>query len=307
MKTTANELTERWISGLWDIYLRRVPYAREYAAMVAARGGRVVFDHLAFRTLNINTGEQPAGIAALSHLLTRLGYHPAGSYHFDHQMLEAVHFEHQEERFPRVFVSQLQVGSLPLWARHLIQEVVDDTPYLLSDNAIELMNCLGSDGSVNEEAGVILSEELTGYFRKPWGMISRDAMLRINDVSQYGAWVLLHGNSVNHFAAAIHDQGVSDWPDIEETCQALAGAGIPMKKEIEGARGSLLRQSATQPVVERYLFPHPTGEEEMEWTYAYFELTERGWEEKGDTRRRFPGFIAGQASQLFQMTRTRAN
>ncbi len=307
MKTSASELTGTLLSSLWEGYLRRVPYARKYQEMVAARGGRLVIDHLAFRTLNIATGEQPAGIEALSHLLLHLGYHVAGSYRFDHQKLTAIHFEHEDEQYPRFFVSQLEVAELPVWTRDLIHEAVVDTPYLLSDVAIELMNCLGLDGTVNEEAGEILAAELTGYFRRPWPMISREAMLRINDVSQYAAWVLLHGNAVNHFAAAIHAQNVAEWPGIAETCQALAHAGIPMKEEIEGEEGSVLRQTATLPVVENYLFPGASGDEEMEWTYAYFELTERGFTGSGSDRKLFPGFITGQASQLFKMTRTRVN
>lgn len=43
----------------------------------------------------------------------------------------------------------------------------------------------------------------------------------------------------------------------------------------------------------------------MPWTYAYFELAERGQEiDLGTVRRvRFEGFLDGQATNLFEMTK----
>lgn len=308
MKTPVESLTELLISNLWTSYIRRVPYARTYANLVESLGGQVKFDHLAFRTLNTTTGEQPSGILAFSHLLHHLGYRKAGTYRFEKQKLSAVHFEHAGGLLPRMFVSQLEVRELPEWAIHLIHDVVDDSPYVLSDEAIELMNCLANNGSINQEAAEILVEELTGYFRRPWKMPSKETMLRINDVSQYGAWVLLHGNSVNHFAASFNAQRVTRWPDLESACGALTEAGVPLKSEIEGDPGSPLRQTATLPVVENYQFPDLWGDfDDMEWTYAYLELTERGTIMQGDEKKLFPGFITGQASQLFKMTQTRKN
>ncbi len=308
MKTPVESLTDMLIGNLWQSYLRRVPYARTYVDLVESMGGEVKFDHLAFRTLNTTTGEQPSGILALSHLLHHLGYRKAGTYRFEKQKLSAVHFEHSGGKLPRMFVSQLEVRELPGWAIHLIHDVVDDSPYILSDEAIELMNCLATDGSINQEAAEILVEELTGYFRRPWKMPSKETMLRINDVSQYAAWVLLHGNSVNHFAASFNDQRVKGWPDLESACMALTEAGVPLKSEIEGDTDSPLRQTATMPVVENYQFPDLRDDfDDMEWTYAYLELTERGYIGQGDDRKLFSGFITNQASHLFKMTQTRKN
>ncbi len=308
MKTSKNELVAMILGNLRDIYMRRVPYARRYVELITGLGGSYVTDHLAFRTFNTTTGEQPAGIRAIGHLLKPLGYRKSGAYRFERQNLSAVHYEHKEGIFPKIFVSQLEVEELPDWAGKLIHEVVDDTPYLMSDRAIELMNCLVSDGSLNEEAAEILTMEMTGYFRRPWKMPSWETMLKINDISQYAAWALLHGNSVNHFAALFNMQKTPVWPDLEATCNGLVREGIPMKKDIEGEKGSMLRQAATMPVMESYLFPGVESEaKEMEWTYAYFELTERGWSHEGEKPELFPGFVTDQASHLFNVTQTRIN
>jgi hypothetical protein len=58
----------------------------------------------------------------------------------------------------------------------------------------------------------------------------------VNKVSQFAAWTLLHGNSVNHFTAYINYQKVEGWDDIESTMKALEDAGIPIKPAIEGAK-----------------------------------------------------------------------
>jgi hypothetical protein len=44
---------------------------------------------------------------------------------------------------------------------------------------------------------------------------------------------------------------------------------------------------------------------EMAWSYAYFELAERGTVLDPDSgqRRRFEGFLGPQATQLFEMTK----
>jgi len=308
MKTTSVKLMKGLTENLWQQYLRRVPYARTYSEMVAERGGKVVHDHIAFRTFNTNTGEQPSGIMAFGHLLEILNYRKAGKYKFPKMMASAVHYEHPDPLLPKIFVSQLEVNELPDWAQLIINDCVAETPYLISDEAIALMNILGDKGAITNEAGEILVEEITGYFRRPWKLPMREDLLKINDVSQYAAWTLLHGNSVNHFAAFINLQNVREWPDLETTCRAMAAAGIPMKEEIEGEKGSILRQSATQAVKETIPFKGEDGEiEEMEWTYAYYEFTERGYVISDEGEKLFTGFIPDQATHLFKMTETREN
>ena len=222
MKTTADEIGRRLISKLWENYLKRVPYAQKYQELVFQKGGKVINDHLAFRSFNTHTGEQPEGIQAIKHIIMPLGYQPAGKYKFPKRKLCAVHFEHPDERMPKIFVSQLEVEMLPEWAQHLIKQTVRETPYLLSDAGIELLNLLQTNHRLTSEAAEILVGDLVNYFRRPWNVPSKETVLKINDISQYAAWVLLHGNSVNHFTAFINYQEVKEWPDLETTCKALA-------------------------------------------------------------------------------------
>lgn len=307
MKVSTREITALLIDQLWRDYISRVSYAKKYVELVFEKGGKVVNDHIAFRTFNTHTGEQPEGIRAIKHLLNYLEYHPVEKYTFTKKKLTAIHFEHPDPMFPKIFVSQLEVDQLPVWAQQIIHDTVVDTEYIISDRSLGLLSLLQKEGQIPKIASDSLVDDLAQYFRRPWRAPRKDDVIKINDVSQYAAWTLLHGNSVNHFTAFINYQDVKDWPDLESTCAGLAAAGVPMKDSIEGAKGSKLQQSATQAVKEDV---EVMGEEEAEtirWTYAYYELAERGYIEENGNRKLFSGFLGEQATNLFDMTQTRDN
>ncbi len=307
MKRTAKEITKELLDRLWKQYIKRVAYANKYVELVKQKGGKVVNDHIALRTFNSHTGEQPEGIRAIKHILNCLEYVPVTNYEFPKKKLNAVHFEHPDEMFPKIFVSQLEINLLPEWAQEIIIRTVKDTPYLLSDNSIELLRKLNERGELPTEAAELLIADLAQYFRRPWRIPLKEDVLKLNDVSQYAAWVLLHGNSVNHFTAYINYQEVAEWPDLESTCRGLEQAGVPMKEDIEGQKGSKLRQSATHAVKEEVQVKGDDGIEKITWTYAYYELAQRDYIVENGTKKLFSGFLGEQAAHLFDMTKTRDN
>jgi hypothetical protein len=307
MKMSGKEVAVQLLDQLWTQYLYRVSYARTYVDLVKQKGGKVVNDHIAFRTFNTHTGEQPEGIRAIKHLLNFLDYRPAETYIFKKKKLKAVHFEHPDELFPKIFVSQLEVEQFPQWAQTIINNTVRDTPYLLSDRSLELLSVLKEEGQIPKIAGEGLVIDLAQYFRRPWQPPRKEDVLKLNDVSQYAAWTLLHGNSVNHFTAFINHQDVKEWPDLEATCKGLEAAGVPMKESIEGRKGSKLQQSATKAVKTEVDVVGEDGPEKITWTYAYYELAERNYIEENGERKLFTGFLGEQAIHLFDMTRTRDN
>lgn len=307
MKVKAKDITSELLKRLWKQFLERVSYADKYAQLVTQKGGNVINDHIALRTLNTHTGEQPGGIRAMKHIFEVLEYMPVEKYRFSKRRLSAVHFEHPDKMFPKIFVSQLEVEELPEWAQKIIHNTVRDTPYRLSDAGIELLQLLKEEGELNFEAAQILVNDLVEYFCRPWEAPFKEDVIKLSDVSQYGAWVLLHGNSVNHFTAFVNFQNVPDWPDLESTCKGLEAVGIPMKENIEGVPGSKLRQSATKAVKEAVDVRGEDGIEKIDWTYAYYELAERGYIEENGLRKLFSGFLGDQAQHLFDMTKIRDN
>ena len=123
----------------------------------------------------------------------------------------------------------------------------------------------------------------------------------------YAAWVLVHGYNVNHFTSLINSHGVPALADIEKTISALKSAGVPMKAEIEGERGSKLRQTATEAVTIDVAVHDRGAPANMPWTYAYFELAQRDTVLDPATGKqvRFEGFLGPQATNLFEMTRVK--
>lgn len=307
MKRNVSEIASTLIKKLWEAYLLRVPYARSYVVLVNRRGGKVIFDHLGFRTLLTYTGEQPAGISAIRHIFDCLGYHVSQKYRFPKKRLNAVCLEAETTGLPKIFISQLDVGQLPGWARQLFPGMLNDTPYLLPDTGIELLAKLKEDGLLTTEAAAVLEDELMNYFRRPWTPPFKDAVLKLNDVSHYAAWVLLHGNCPSHFAVLVNQQEVTSWPDLKTTCDALKKYGLPMKEEIEGLKGSNLQQSATYAVKEDVDVRSEEGTERITWTYAYLELIQRGHVRGNEGVSLFPGFIESQERHLYNMTRTLDN
>ena len=141
----------------------------------------------------------------------------------------------------------------------------------------------------------------------PWSPPSQNSVPELNDASQYAAWVAVHGFNVNHFTSLINSHGVESLNSIDKTVEALRRVGVPMKVNVEGEIGSRLRQTATEAVVIDVKVASAEGETSMPWTYAYFELAERGQitdAESGKTVR-FEGFLGPQATHLFDMTRVK--
>jgi hypothetical protein len=280
---------------LWKDYRRRVPYARIYQQMIEEAGGAIANDHIAFRSLRLTKEGINLGIPYLEKLVKILGYEIAGEYHFRDRFLYARHYRHPEQDafdLPKLFISELIVEALPDEAIEQIQATVASGNFFNFDR----LDLTSSDAFAN----------LQSVFTRPWQPPKRSIVESVNQVSQYGAWVLLHGYSVNHFTGYVNRQNTPQYADIESTAIALAERGIPMKKAIEGSKGSGLRQTATQAVTEMVTVWDDTTNKlvEIPWTYAYYEIAERNFVEVSSGQKVwFEGFLDAQAQNLFEMTR----
>jgi hypothetical protein len=288
----------RLFDRLWVRYRERVEYVRRYEQVVQAAGGAFVNDHIAFRTL---AGQQPTtGIVSLSRLFEALGYVPANCYQFPDKHLSAIHFQHANGQFPKLFISELQVWRLSDRSQQILGSYLRSHRAPLSDATLTRL----AEATASTLPDLV-EQCVDAIERRPWDRPEKSDVQELNRESQYAAWTLVHGYNVNHFTSLINSQGVESLGDIEKTIAALQAAGVPMKAEIEGARGSKLRQTATEAVtidVEVSEQGRPTT---MPWSYAYFELAERGDITDGETGRRgrFEGFLGPQATQLFEMTK----
>lgn len=299
-----NEIVESLFINLWQKYIDRVTHAKSYVDIVEKEGGNIVNDHIALRTFKCNTGDQPSGIEAMRRIFEPLGYTQKGEYTFSIKKLFAVHFEHSDPIQPKVFVSELQVDQLSEKAKKAIEANTANTPDKLSAKAKSLLAELEVNKNLSEADADLLVDELAPFFTRTWEAPKRSDVTFLNEETQYAAWTLLHGNSVNHFTAFINHQNVAAWPDIEATVKGLLEAGVPMKSEIEGEPGSKLRQSSTKAVMENCEVIEDDGSKgTIEWSYAYYELAERNDIEIDGKMAQFTGFLGEQATHLFEMTK----
>ncbi len=283
----STDITHFW-NTLWRQYLTRVSYARVYQEMITNAQGTVANDHIAFRSLRLNIDEVNLGIKLFEPMLRAFGYEAVDEYFFPNHLYARYyrHPQQQEYDLPKLFISELIVEQLPPDIATLIYGTV---------KGANLKN-------INFEMAP--SIDPTQIFTRPWQPPSRSVVEKVNKISQYGAWVLLHGYTVNHFTGYVNRQNTPQYPDIESTANALASLGVPMKVEIEGSVNVGLRQTATQAVTELVTVVDETEQEILiPWTYAYYEIAERYMVEIQGQRILFDGFLGNSAKQLFEMTK----
>lgn len=284
--------------SLWERYREEVPPVQQYEQVIAQADATFVNDHLAFRTLG--SAFPSMGVASLAPLFQSLGYVAEGCYLFPDKCLSALHLRHPLADFPKLFISELQLWRLPPAAQQAASASLASYQQPL-DN--ELLHLLSTDTQSILDAAVL--ERLVAVFRRPWDPPAWSDVQSMNEHSQYGAWTMLHGYRVNHFTSLVNSHGVPSLRDLERTVAALRAAGVPMKAEIEGEPGSQLRQTATAAASIPVSVWQDGAIAEEQWSYAYFELAERGEVVDPETgkRHRFEGFLGPQATQLFEMTK----
>lgn len=297
------EIALHLYSLLWQQYSARVSHARTYQQMITAAGGTVANDHIAFRSLRLwvdsPQGQVNLGIDYLGQLAEALGYVVAGEYTFAQTHLYARHYRHPQQKefnLPKLFISELIVDELPADIAQLISQTVSSF-----SNQPELTSVLQQEGNFES-----IAQQLQKIFTRPWKTPLRSVVEKVNRVTQYGAWVLLHGYAVNHFTGYVNRQNTAAYPDIDTTARGLANLGVPMKAEIEGNVACGLRQTATQAVTEMVTVLDDVNGAEIQipWTYAYYEIAQRyPVEVEPGKQILFDAFLGSNAQQLFEMTR----
>lgn len=303
MKPT--EIAQQLWHLLWQEYRDRVTYARVYQQMITAAGGSIANDHIAFRTLRLTIDQNgrsvQLGIPYLAKIAAALGYQQAGEYHFPEQFLYAHHYVHPEQDnydLPKLFISELIVDDLPENAAILIKQTVQSGNFPWYQDLWALESLDASDRQ-------ILLTQLANLYKRPWQPPKKSAVEQINAVSQYGAWVMLYGYSVNHFTGYVNRHQTAKYQTIAQTIAGLIGLGVPMKSAIEGSIETGLCQTATQPAIEQAWVKDDTGNIiQIPWPYAYYEIAERHQiKNSAGESVLFEGFLSAQATQLFEMTR----
>ena len=214
MHQDANTLFEK----LWDNYLEVTPSAEKVKAVLGGDSqSDIINDHIALRTFNI----EKIGLEKLAAHFIAVGYREAGEYHFEKKKLYAKHFEHDDPKMPKVFISELLLEKCSKKLRNTINELVDH----IEESAVTADNFL--------------------YSGRHWP-VSFELYQALLEESEYAAWMAAWGFRANHFT--VSNNHLENFDSIEEINGVLKKSGFALNTsggEIKGTPSDFLEQSST--------------------------------------------------------------
>lgn len=256
-------------SNLWDDYILQNPETKKVYDLLNEEGEEVVNDHIAFRTFD----HPKVAIEVLAKPFLEAGYVKKGTYQFEAKKLKAFHFEHEtDEKAPKVFISALEAEKFSPFVQDTLNELMERLPDDFAETPDFLWN-----GS-------------------PWGKPDFEVYQKLQEESEYAAWLYVYGYRANHFTVNINH--LKTHTDIYELNQFLRDHGFEILEsggEVKGSPEELLEQSSIK-----------AGKIEVEFTdgvreipSCFYEFAKRYPDEEGKL---YSGFIAKSADKIFEST-----
>lgn len=258
------------LDALWRDYTALTPQAARIHALFAARGERIVNDHVALRTF----GRPGIDRFTLGRRFEALGWAKADDYRFDDKHLWASAWRHPDPELPKVFISELVIDELPPAIAAILDGLVAALPPGFTDRA-----------------------DLP-YAGRPW-TIAHATYRQLLEVSEYAAWVAAFGFRVNHFTVDVGR--LATFAELPAVNAFLLDAGFELNRAgglVKGTPADHLEQSSTcaEPIAVAF----------ADGTFAvpscYYEFARRYRLPSGE---RFEGFVPTSADKLFHSTDVR--
>lgn len=246
-------------------------------------------DHIALRSF----GVPGLGIASVERFLRAAAYERRDDYRFEAKRLDATWFAPPTPGLPRVFVSEIRVGDLNARARTIVDSYAD---------------AAASEAARSYDARD--ADSIDAFLRRtPWPIPTYDAYRTLLDESEYAAWVLAFGYTLNHQTFSVHTL-CNGFDRLEPLVALLARSGHLLAESgghIKTSPDGLLRQSSTR--ADDVAFRFACGRTER-IAGSYVEFAERGIlaayrslapELVRDEHRR-DGFERANADRIFEST-----
>ena len=253
----APALLERVCQALLAGYVDSHPTAANVLhALHSKHGGAIQIDHLAFRSFGIDG----LGIDAAARFWLDLGYQRRDELTFPVKKLRATWLAPpepppgQDAQLPRVFVSEVDVAALSKRAQEIIRRA--------TARAAPLGRHAALAAAVHEA---------------PWPPPTLADYKQLAKESEYAAWVLVHGFTLNHATVAVHRLSAPPAPAVtlEDVNAAAEAAGATLNAEggvLKTSADGGLRQSSTLADPVSLVF---AGGEEVQVPGSYLEFAER--------------------------------
>ncbi len=252
---------------LWEQYSTSNPQASAIHTLLAERGETIINDHVAFRTF----GDSRVGLDVLAKAFVDLGYRKAGEYDFDLKHLNAIHLAPPEDRFPKVFMSELRLKDFSGGLQQIVLKLLDQVD--VAETSVWDFSASGRHWDVSYAEYEQLRQE-----------------------SEYAAWLSAFGFLANHFTVDVGRLKTFD--SLQQFNAFVKANGVPLNTsggEIKGTPAECLEQSSTL-----------AGEIEVTFTdgkqripACYYEFARRYDQPDGN---RFEGFISKSADKIFEST-----
>lgn len=214
-------------------------------------GSTILHDHLAFRTYGVDG----LGKDTFGSVLESFGYTRQDNLTFTAKKLLATWYSPPRDAagsLPRIFVSEIKVEQLSPRSQEIIQSY---TSHLRNTSPVHIWTAALTN---------------TLMWRQPH-VDDYHALLR---ESEYAAWVLVNGYSLNHTALSVH--GLSGFDgDLLQFSEMLAAKGFKLNNEggmIKVSPDGALLQSSTVADVLDFTF---AGGQKAKVAGAYMEFVER--------------------------------
>ncbi len=259
---------DQLLETLWTDYALMNKQAKGIHDLLVQKGEVVANDHIAFRTFDLDK----VNVDVISKAFCHFGYSQKGEYEFEAKKLYAKHFEHPDDLYPRVFISELKVGEFSSELQEAVNSLVDQVQ---EPKTKELDFCV---------SGAL------------WNRISFDTYNKLKDESEYAAWLSVYGFRANHFTILFN--ALSSFKSLDDFNQFVKDNGYKLNDsggEIKGTPKELLEQSSTMadPVEVEF----SDGIKKIPG--CYYEFARRYQQEDGTL---FSGFIAKSADKIFEST-----
>ncbi|KAM0014745.1 hypothetical protein Hdeb2414_s0033g00717891 [Helianthus debilis subsp. tardiflorus] len=282
------------LSSMEQVYLNRNPTAKAILELVRSTtdANQICYDHLAYRTFGVNGH----GIESMSKLFLDFGYTKREELRFPKKKLKAFWFSPPPPSvtsgsgihgpLPRVFISELLVDQMTTEAQDIIKKYTG-------------LSAAGHEHSALSSALGCLT----------WPKPSHVEFQQLARESEYAAWTLVNGYTLNHVTISVH-RLVSPLNNIDNFNQFIQDKGFKLNSEggvLKVSPDGLLLQSST--VADSIPFEFSDGSREPV-PCSYIEFAQRLVlpqykdlpQDKVEEVHRRDGFEVGNADKIFEST-----
>ncbi len=255
------------LDKMWKDYVEINPLAQKVYDLLAKDDEQILNDHIALRTFN----HPRLSIDVMAKPFLESGYKYMGDYHFTEKKLYAKHFEHADEKMPKIFISELLLEQFSPELNKIINRLVNEIPA----------------GKENEFDFISAG--------RPWKVSTKDYQDLLKE-SDYAAWVAAFGYRPNHFTVFIN--ALKKFSDINILNEYLKSNGFKLNSsggEIKGSKDVCLEQSSTLANNIEVSF----SDGKLTIPACYYEFAKRYPMQNGKL---YQGFVAASADKIFEST-----